>query len=91
MDFVLFRHRGDHVSALDLALAISDLGPHSGARILRMELRQLAQQLARVLVARFRRLDGDLHNLVAALISARIQDALLAQPEALAVGGSWES
>src|ERR1035437_8876762 len=53
-----------------------------------MELRHLAQQLARVLVVRFRRLDGDLHNLVAALIGARIQDALLAQPEALAVRGS---
>src|ERR1019366_7034030 len=53
-----------------------------------MQLGQLAQQLARILVARIRRLYGHFHNLIPALIGARIQHALLPQPEALPLGSS---
>src|SRR4051794_39275212 len=53
-----------------------------------MNLPQFAQQFPRALVARVRRLDGDLDDLVAALIGARVQDALVAQPEALPVFGA---
>ena len=51
-------------------------------------LAQLAQQLAGALVARVGRLDDDLDDLVAALVGARVEHALLAQPELLAVLGA---
>src|SRR5260370_26806814 len=72
-------------AALAFDFAISDLGPHFGPRVLRVKLGHLAQQFAGALVARVGCSDGDLHDLVAALAGARVEHALLAQTEPLAV------
>ena len=53
-----------------------------------MKICHLAQEFARALVARRRRGDCDLHDLVAALIGALVEHAFLAQTEALGVGGA---
>src|ERR1035437_4364781 len=75
-------------AALDFTFAISDLGPHFGPWILRVKLGHLAQQFAGALVARFRCGDGDFDDLVAALVGAQVEHALLAQTEPLGVGGA---
>ena len=53
-----------------------------------MQLGHLAEQFAGLLVPRLRCFDGDLDNLVPALVCALIQDAFFAQPEPLAVPGA---
>src|ERR1035437_3789014 len=75
-------------AALDFTFAISDLGPHFSAWVLRVKLGHLAQQFAGALVARFGCGDGDFDDLVAALVGAQVEHALLAQSEALGVGGA---
>src|ERR1035438_4863201 len=75
-------------AALDFAFAISDLGPHCSARVFGVKLGHLAQQFAGALVARFGCGDGDFHDLVAALVGAQVEHALLAQTESLGVGGA---
>src|SRR5450759_6028662 len=75
-------------AALDFTLAMSDLGPHCGPRVFRVKLGHLAQQFAGALVARFGCGDGDFDDLVAALVGAQVEHALLAQSEALGVGGA---
>src|ERR1019366_3482671 len=75
-------------AALDFAFAISNLGPHRGAWVLRVKRREFAQDFLGALVARFGCGDGDFDNLVAALVGALVEHALLAQTEALGVGGA---
>src|SRR5262252_1410584 len=72
-------------AAFDLAFAISNLRPDLGAGIFGMQFRQLAQDLPGALVLYVGRLDSNLHNLVSALIRARVQHSLFPQPELLAV------
>src|ERR1017187_4865890 len=54
-------------AALDFAFAISDLGPHPGARVLGVKLGHLLQEFAGALVARVGCGDSHFDNLVAAL------------------------
>src|SRR5690348_9455219 len=78
-------------AALDLLLAmVSPLhfGPQFGPRILGMDAGKLAKQFARLFVLGLGRLDVDLHDLVAVLVQARVEDALVAQPELLSVVGA---
>src|ERR1017187_4265125 len=75
-------------AALDFAFAISDLGPHPGARVLGVKLAHLLQEFAGALVARVGCGDSHFDNLVAALVGALVEHALLAQTEALGVGGA---
>src|ERR1017187_439275 len=75
-------------AALDFAFAISDLGPHPGARVLGVKLGHLLQEFAGALVARVGCGDSHFDNLVAALVGALVEHALLAQTEALGVGGA---
>ena len=62
-----------------------NLGPDLLARVIGMKPAEFPKDLAGALIVGLGRLDGHLDNLVAALIGARIQDALLPQPEALPV------
>src|ERR1017187_5882573 len=75
-------------AALDFTLAISDLSPHFGAWVLGVKLGQFAQEFAGALVARVGCGDGDFDDLVAALVGALVEYALLTQTEALRVGGA---
>src|SRR5438128_5408574 len=70
-------------AALDRAFAISDLRPDLRPRIVRMQLRQFPQNLLGTLVLHLGGLDHNLHDLIAALILTRVEDALLAQAELL--------
>src|SRR5260370_28538298 len=54
-----------------------------------MKLSQLAQQLLGPLVLDLGSLDHHFHDLIAALVLARIENALLAQPKFPSVGRSW--
>src|ERR1035438_5730626 len=75
-------------AALDFAFAMSDLGPDPGARIFGIQAGHFAEKLAGAFVARIGSCDGDFHDLVAALVGARVEHALLAEAELLAVHGS---
>src|SRR5438270_323265 len=73
-------------AALDFPFAISSLGPHGGARVfILMNLGELAEEFARALIARIRRRERDLDNLVPTLIGPRIEHTLFPQPELLPV------
>ena len=78
-------------AALDFAFAIGPSTPSSRSR--RADLRDAAcassrSNLLGAFVLRLRRLDRHFHDLIAALVGARVQHALLAQPELLAVLGA---
>src|ERR1022692_3328827 len=75
-------------AALDFAFAISNLGPHRGAWVLRVKRREFAQDFLGAFVARFGCGDGDFDDLVAALVGALVEHTLFAQTEALGVGGA---
>src|SRR5436190_5859833 len=74
-------------AALDFAFAISDFGPHFGPWVLRVNFCHLTKQFARALIARVGGSDGHFHNLIAALIGARVEHSLFAQAESLCIGG----
>src|SRR5579863_10069700 len=65
-----------------------NLGPNLRAGVFGMKLGVLAQQFLGTLVLDLRRVDGDLHDLIAARSGARVRHALLAEPELLAVLGA---
>src|SRR5215471_9474958 len=77
-------------AALDFALAIGlNLAPDSGARIFVFELlRELRKQFAGAFVPRVRGFDRHLHDLVAAPVAARVQNAFFAEAESLPVPGA---
>src|SRR5471032_2978968 len=64
-----------------------NLGPHFGARVFGVESGHFTQKLASALIARVGRNDRDLHDLIAALVGARVEHTLFAQTEFLAVHG----
>src|ERR1039457_6374953 len=72
-------------AALDFAFAMSDLGPDSGARVFGIQTGQFAQQLTRAFIARIGSHQGHFHDLVAALVGARVEHALFAEAELLAI------
>src|ERR1041385_2679940 len=72
-------------AALDFTRAISHLCPDFLARIFRIELRQFAQNFLSAFVVHLRRLNHDLHNLIAALVTPRVEYAAFPQPELLPV------
>src|SRR5579875_426220 len=61
------------------------VAPHLRAHVFGLHLRQFPQQLPRALIVHIRRAQNHFHNFIAARVLARIQYALLAQPEFLAV------
>src|ERR1017187_2271335 len=75
-------------AALDFAFAMSDLGPDCGARVFGIQAGQFAEQFAGFFVARIGSGDSNFYDLVAALVGARVEHALFAQAELLAVHGS---
>src|SRR5271157_20551 len=75
-------------AALDFAFAMSDLGPDSGARVFGIQAGQFAEEFAGALVARIGRYQGHFHDLVSALVGARVEHAFFAEAELLAVYGS---
>src|SRR5471032_524408 len=64
-----------------------NLGPHFGARVFGVESGHFTQKLASALIAWVGRNDRDLHDLIAALVGARVEHTLFAQTEFLAVHG----
>ena len=56
-----------------------------------MQLAELAQDFLGALVIHWRRLDGDLDDLIATLVLTRVEHALFAQPELAAVGRAWRN
>jgi hypothetical protein len=54
--------------------------PEFRARIFRMQPGQFAQNLFGAFILNLNRLDGGLHDLIAPLVGAGVEDALLGQP-----------
>src|SRR5579872_1784578 len=87
MDFVLLGHGRDHVGSFGTLLGHKlHLCPDFLARVFGVQLAELAQEFLGALVLYLRHLDGYFHDLIATLIFARVEYALLAQPELAAVG-----